>query len=112
MADIVIRGMKVPRGCFECPFDRFGDVRDRVTSCWLKTEREGKCPLAPLPEGHWNLIDQNELLSRLGAWINRTRRSFSDDELIIVNAMYAGVKDSPIIIGADKEGPDNEQYYH
>ena len=70
MTDILIRGMKMPRGCFECPFDRFGDVRDRVTSCWLKTEQGEKCPLVKLPDGHGRCIDADMLYKRVKAECN------------------------------------------
>jgi hypothetical protein len=76
MADILIRGMEMPRDCPMCILAHFNKL-DEFTGCdaapgkryvphsdyqfWNSSERPSWCPLLPLPEGHGRLIDANEL---------------------------------------------------
>jgi hypothetical protein len=64
MADVLIRGMEMPKSCDMCwALDDFGDYpRCRITNeqCGYKfsvrEKRMGNCPIFPLPEGHGRLI--------------------------------------------------------
>ena len=64
MADILIRGMAMPKTCQICRTAKF----DRIVGCeeWDRLSiaqrmymRSETCPLVPLPEGHGDLIDLN-----------------------------------------------------
>lgn len=62
MADLVIRGMEMPKNCFLCRFFREVQDYDGTFGCCLAAEKEinlkfDGCPLLPLPEGHGRLID-------------------------------------------------------
>lgn len=53
MADLVFRGMEMPKSCMDCP----------LVVC-LNTKDD--CPISPLPEGHGRLIDADALLLDAG----------------------------------------------
>ena len=68
MADILIRGMEMPKSCFDCIFENrfFGKIgcnnlpgmfANELNAIAYTTERNPFCPLLPLPEGHGRLID-------------------------------------------------------
>lgn len=72
MADLVIRGMEMPKSCFDCIFENrfFGKIgcnnlpgmfANELHAIAYTTERNPFCPLISLPEGHGRLIDANEL---------------------------------------------------
>ena len=66
MADIVIRGYKMPCNCGGCEF--FLENSLGAKWCEIKftpTEEAGRpswCPLIALPEGHGRLIDADKLM--------------------------------------------------
>lgn len=66
MADILIRGMEMPKTCQICRTAKF----DRIVGCeeWDRLSiaqrmymRSETCPLIPLPEGHGRCIDVDAL---------------------------------------------------
>ena len=68
MADILIRGMEMPKTCQICRTAKF----DRIVGCeeWDRLSiaqrmymRSETCPLVPLPEGHGKLIDIEDVKS-------------------------------------------------
>lgn len=69
MADILIRGMKMPKTCQICRTAKF----DRIVGCeeWDRLSiaqrmymRSETCPLVPLPEGHGRIVDAAEILEK------------------------------------------------
>ena len=72
MADILIRGISIPRNCFECPlFTNCDACEGHECGCGLlggigyeedisEDRRRDDCPLVELPE-HGDLIDRDEL---------------------------------------------------
>ena len=66
MADILIRGMKMPTQCGNCPIST--NTR-RCTILWREfgnpSKRLEDCPLIPLPEGHGKLGDLDSLYQAL-----------------------------------------------
>ena len=74
MADLLIRGMEMPKTCFECPFfvvfykkqmgicTAFGDGtnREKMSDRKKETGRMSGCPLVELPP-HGDLIDRDAL---------------------------------------------------
>ena len=68
MADILIRGMEMPKTCGVCPLfsDDFNDYCMAARSIFLSSSiKPDWCPLVPLPEGHGRLIDETELIAKL-----------------------------------------------
>ena len=74
MADILIRGMEMPKSCEDCPLveeteNFYGDTMLRVcnliykgyTSGAPKGRRRADCPLLSLPAGYGRLIDADAL---------------------------------------------------
>lgn len=70
MADVIIRGMEMPRCCALCDLehwdeDSYGDEMNHrccphhkgYTANVRATGRLPDCPIVPLPEGHGRLID-------------------------------------------------------
>ena len=63
---ILIKDMKMPKGCFECPFKDIG--MSTMTQCllvagWVEYANDGygipdACQLVELPEKHGRLIDE------------------------------------------------------
>jgi len=71
---ILIKGMKLPKDCRDCPMETFyvncGDTRCRATNKLLAEEynvipfsgRPDWCPLVEVPALHGRLIDADELM--------------------------------------------------
>ena len=59
MADLLIRGMKMPEYCYECPLHNMesGYCQFYKDSYLWSFERPARCPLVQLPAGHGRLID-------------------------------------------------------
>lgn len=67
MADILVRGMEMPKGCFNCDFcsllNGFCYRLKRYVN--ESREREKDCPLLPFSEGHGKLGDLDTLEENL-----------------------------------------------
>lgn len=68
MADIIIRGMEMPKSCDECRLFNECWCMALGIDDWRKSynkppegERLPDCPLVPLPAGHGRLIDADAL---------------------------------------------------
>lgn len=76
MADILIRGMEMPKTCCQCdlkiydPEKRWDENGIERIGAWVckrtreiiwNTKRGDNCPLVPLPEGHGRLVDLDKL---------------------------------------------------
>lgn len=65
MADILIRGMEMPTNVDDCPLNTFGFcnlAHDSNHTYCIGDSRPEWCPLVPLPEGHGDLIDRDNVL--------------------------------------------------
>lgn len=112
MADILIRGMEMPKSCDVCPFVGTNDdlMSDdyRYLYCGFpymgqfvtdyEATRHADCPLVPLPEGHGRLIDADSLIGRL----HNTYFHDGDDRSIV----YKAIEESHTIVPA--EGGQND----
>lgn len=84
MADILIRGMEMPKTCVQCdlkiydPEMRWDENGIKQIGAWVckrtreiiwNTQRGENCPLVPLPEGNspWFDVDVSELALLLGS---------------------------------------------
>ncbi len=85
MADILIRGVKMPKHCSECfvkqcknaryyvdPWPIFGDL----------PSRPGNCPLVALPGNHGPLIDASKLMKHYAWWGENDEQRELFDEII------------------------------
>ena len=68
MADILIRGMGMPKNCLYCHFVSYDNghcvVMDKdIPICGTKPSW---CPILPLPEGHGRLGDLDALMNNIG----------------------------------------------
>ena len=68
MADIIIKGMEMPKSCEDCWMTYEGDsdncpaVNESVCKFMVAEARHPRCPLVALPEHHGRLIDESELV--------------------------------------------------
>ena len=107
MADILIRGMEMPKGCKSCKLS--SDSHCNATGQWLfstdllrsgfnwKTCRLPDCPIVELPE-HGDLIDRDAFREENEYYLHRE----------FINPKYEDtlddlLKDAPIIIPSNKE---------
>lgn len=80
MADILIRGMEMPKTCCQCdlkfydPEKRWDENGIEQIGAWVckrtreiiwNTQRGENCPLLPLPEGHGKIIDADAIWSNM-----------------------------------------------
>lgn len=92
MADIMIRGMEMPKGCGVCPFYRLESAGNGMylDYCAGKrgvvydpdNERESDCPLISLPEGHGRLIDASKLMKHYAWWGENDEQRELFDEIV------------------------------
>ena len=73
---VYIKGMEMPKGCFECPMRRkvdpdtikclaTGERFEETFAGTIETRNRGNCPLVPIPP-HGDLIDRDELMKHKG----------------------------------------------
>lgn len=106
MADLIIRGMKMPENCAVCQFwDSCSLIAKAGFEDWVSVDdavqdgnlvRLENCPLLPLPAGHGRLIDADDLIDEMGlAW----------DYDQITNAEWTGIREwlnfAPTIVPAE-----------
>lgn len=70
---ILIKDMKMPKGCLECPFKDIG--MSTMTQCllvagWIDYANDGygipdACPLVELPEKHGRLVDADAIIKEM-----------------------------------------------
>ena len=103
---VLIKGMEMPRNCFECPWRCKVDPENllcRISGEYFEEtfsgtiqNRHKSCPLVPVPP-HGDLIDRREAI------IDANERAYdfwlSDDE---VNATIQFLKEQPTIIPAEE----------
>ena len=57
MADILIRGMEMPKNCEDCRLSYSDEYGTTICAACDDCAYSVSCPLLPLPEGHGRLID-------------------------------------------------------
>ena len=79
MADILIRGMEMPKNCSSCKIICWNYLEYGINGILAKLStsesRDPNCPLVPLPEGHGRLGDLDALAERCDSphwcvWLN------------------------------------------
>lgn len=118
MADIVIRGMEMPRDCLGCRFtygESFCDT-DLGVLCYCMASNESKlatrpsrCPLVPLPEGHGDLIDRDAFRADNGLGkdcenCDRNTRNCNYDICLSRMDVCGWIDDAPTIVPAEGGG--------
>lgn len=104
MADILIRGMEMPKTCQICRTAKF----DRIVGCeeWDRLSiaqrmymRSETCPLVPLPEGHGRLIDADALIrDKSGEATLWCGYEYQDHSIVFEE----DIKNAPTIIPAER----------
>ena len=61
MADILIRGMEMPKNCEDCRLSYSDEYGTTICAACDDCAYSVSCPLVPLPEGHGRLIDADAL---------------------------------------------------
>jgi hypothetical protein len=93
MADILLRGMKMPSSCASCPFEVFGDcyggkvkrIMD-IEDYMDRGERHPDCPLHELPP-HGDLIDIDKIrYTELYGGVEVTTANWIDSLPVVVPA--------------------------
>lgn len=96
---VYIKGMEMPRNCWECEFNK--STLDRMDFCtltnkqynWGLSERPSDCPLIEVPP-HSDLIDRDKL---------REKEFIHDGDAYAV-VMSRDIRNAATIIPADKDG--------
>lgn len=118
--DVLIKGMKMPKGCITCMF-KFESLFNRTMWCeWLddplgdytKCDEEWRhpdCPLVEVPTPHGSLKDTDELKDWIEAWftMHRSYHPYSRSNLIPTTEIVDIIDRLPTIIEAE-EGEDDE----
>ena len=75
MADILIRGMEIPKNCSSCKIICWNYLEYGINGILAKLStsesRDPNCPLVPLPEGHGRMIDADALVSKYTEEVNK-----------------------------------------
>ena len=83
MSDILIKNLKMPTSCMDCPFKGFDRASGRGNICTIdesitlhavldgldvKFVKMGDCPLIKVPPPHGRLIDADAMNEKYGDW--------------------------------------------
>ena len=103
MSSVLIKGMKMPKGCLECPFKDIG--MSTMTQCllvagWVEYVNDGygipdACPLVELPEKHGRLIDERVAYDKIA---EQEGGYYMD-----MDGVDMGLSETPTIIEAEGE---------
>lgn len=103
---IIIKDVKMPSGCFDCPFrDKTWDECKcppnkgyPILSCLEHGKRASWCPLVELPEKHGRLLDENDVIDAIYTRLRelQTHKAFigkhGDIDLLGVLSYIANIK--------------------
>ena len=115
MADIIIKGMGMPKTCQECPlnvsiYTYDGGDETCALNAWdgyseqPKTTRHPDCPLVPLPEGHGRLIDADRLFEVMGQ--DADRWIVDEVSMIETDDVLDAIQNAPTIVPAEGGNAD------
>lgn len=100
MADILIRGMEMPKGCGGCPCSIYGAcdaVKGRKSLPagyrWIANKRPDWCPIIALPDGHGRLIDADKLMRHYAWWGECEQRELFDSIIEQQNTIVPAEKE-------------------
>ena len=116
MADLLIRGMEMPRvcaNCFACKYDRNSGLSAcNISGCVLMfadmMKRDKDCPLVEVPD-HGRLIDADAFAAKYVAALPDGLAALNDPKNIprmtaIIQALLLDIAEAETIIPASKEG--------
>ena len=110
---VVIRGMKMPETCEDCPLQHSEylecKITHRITWGWADgggtrtlSPAENDCPLVELPAQHGRLIDADELAKEIQS-LQKYRFSIEDPEIFVSRkAVMQAISDNPTVIKAEE----------
>lgn len=106
MADILIRGMNMPKNCLDCKIRG-----DRLTCPILdryamnnKTDRHPDCPIFPFPEVYGRLIDADALIRDKSGEVTLWCGYEYQDHFVVFEE---DIKNAPTIIPAEGENAND-----
>lgn len=107
MADILIRGMEMPKSCMNCIFCGFAGADCELDTCLITGNAQKHVPYSKMPDcplvlipPHGRLIDADVLLAKE----NQHHEYFSDEWYVEVRT----IENAPTVIPADKDGEGND----
>ena len=112
MADIVIRGMEMPKTCGDCPLSALRmDCKltgKDISHDWMKRKIPGWCPLVPLQEGHGRLGDLDALEDAfIRYYLNQERSNHLVFTPVEIKQHFADmIGDWPTIVPAEGGGEE------
>ena len=114
MADILIRGMEMPKSCDECRLFNESWCMALGVENWRKSYNkppEGgrlpDCPLVPLPEGHGDLIEKQAFIADIAGFIECiTNVGVMVDGEMLWGKLLDALANAKTIVPAEG-GPDN-----
>lgn len=109
MSDILIKGMEIPKNCWECSLS---DIDDDYGRCCLfsgiaclNIGRQDNCPLIEVKTPHGRLIDKDELRRKLFLNFNGERIPFYDCDnfptTLTYRDLHSILAEQPTIIEAE-----------
>lgn len=100
MADILIRGMEMPKDCLYCHFVSYDNdhcvVMDKDIP--ISGTKPSWCPILSLPEGHGELIDKAEAYDRIAEQ--------EGGNYIDMDSVGKGLEECQTIVPAEGGGED------
>lgn len=102
MSGVYIKGMQMPKSCYDCPLqddECFGSIKCSYVKTWGSANmRAVDCPLIPVPD-HGRLIEKHDVFKLIS--------SFPEiDKLLTVEFMKA-LYNLPALIPADESDMDS-----
>lgn len=113
MADFLIRGISIPRNCFECPlFTNCDACEGHECGCGLlggigyeedisEDRRRDDCPLVELPP-HGDLVDRNKLIDAL-ILLAKHENDWRRSVIIGVIGVMDAIGQALVVIPAEEE---------
>ena len=95
MSSVLIKGMKMPRNCSECPVALSGKYCriNKTYTTYIKLPiRPDHCPLVELPEKHGRLIDENEVRTVMNWLLTQPQRPTWNDTYHAIQEMNAVIE--------------------
>ena len=111
---VLIKGMKMPDKCLNCPFMISRDNDDCILQSEVANELavtwedlKSRCPLVELPEKHGRLIDETILKQSVLKWLPKDPCGVEEKEMPfeedICVSMMMEIEEQPTVIEAEGE---------
>ena len=103
---VLIKGMKMPKGCGLCRFDDYGycTMAKQYSGGSATHGRASFCPLVEVPEKHGRLVDGDVLWDAMSKYNDNegAKMPFGyDDPLIHIDSACFVIENAPTVIDAE-----------